>query len=104
MYHLYRRLIALRSSHAALLSGDQQLLDTPDGVVGWRRFDPDGIQHVTVLVNFGGEPVDVAVDPDRDGENAATLLVILSSDGLGEHTAFTGRLGANQSVVLAGHR
>jgi alpha-glucosidase len=104
MYHLYRRLIAVRSSHAALLSGDQQLLDTPDGVVGWRRLDPDGNQHVTVLVNFGGEQVDVAVDPDRDGEDAATLLVILSSDGLGERTAFTGMLGANQAVVLAGHR
>lgn len=103
MYHLYRRLIAVRNAHGALLSGDQQLLDTPDGVVGWRRFDPDGTQHVTVLVNFGGEPVDVAVDPDRDGEDAATLLVILSSDGLGERTAFTGTLGANQSVVLAGH-
>lgn len=103
MYHLYRRLIALRNAHGALLSGDQQLLDTPDGVVGWRRFDPDGTRHVTVLVNFGGEPVDVVDEPDRDGENAAMLLVILSSDGLGEHTAFTGRLGANQSVVLAGH-
>lgn len=103
MYHLYRRLIALRDAHGALLSGDQQLLDTPDGVVGWRRFDPDGTRHVTVLVNFGGEPVDVVDEPGRDGENAATLLVILSSDGLGEHTAFTGRLGANQSVVLAGH-
>jgi alpha-glucosidase len=93
MFHLYRRLIALRSSRAALLSGDLELLDAGDHAVAWRRVDPTGDDHVTVLVNFSSEPVEVAVD--------AELHVVLSSDGTGDNAPYTGTLGAHQAVVLA---
>lgn len=96
MFHLYRRLIALRSSHDALVSGDLQLLDTPDGVVGWRRIDPAGASDVTVLVNFTGRPISV------DTGDTPSLQILLSSDGQGEGESYVGVLGADQAVVLIG--
>jgi glycosidase len=96
MLHLYRRLIALRRSLGALAAGDQLLLDTPRTVVGWQRLDPGGDTDVTVLVNF----TDRVVDLDMPGVVGLTTLV--SSDNVGEGDAFSGSLGANQAVVLAG--
>ncbi len=71
--HLYRRLIALRRDSPALWHGDLELLDLPDGLVGYRRSAADDI--VVVVVNFTDVDIDldvaalwpVGTDPPGDG-------------------------------------
>lgn len=72
MLQLYRRLLELRRRRAALRRGSLTLLDTPTGVVGWRRHDPlDGDGAVVVLVNFTAQPVELA---DTLGPGAVVLV------------------------------
>lgn len=63
MFEHYRRLLALRHRIPALHRGRMELLDSPDGVVRWRRWvDEAGDQDETgveILVNFTTEPVAV---------------------------------------------
>jgi alpha-glucosidase len=92
--HLYRRLIALRHRHPALTIGDAELLDLPDGLLGYRR-SGDG-EVWTILINFSDRPVEVG-RPTLEG-----CRVELSSDGVDEGEPFGGRLGPDQAVVLAG--
>lgn len=56
--HLYRRLLATRRRRPSLRCGTLTLLATPEGVVGWRRHDPDDPDGAVItLVNFTDGPV-----------------------------------------------
>jgi alpha-glucosidase len=92
--HLYRRLLAERRTSPALHGGDLAVLDTPAGVVGWRR--RAGADERIVLVNFTGEAIDV---PSLAGVSGDPIVVV-ASDGAGEGTGFGGTLGPDQALVL----
>ncbi len=101
--HLYRRLIALRHRSPALTLGAFDLLETPEGVLGYRRtLDDDAY---TVLINFTGEGVAVhttgTMGRHGDGSGpAAGMRVEVSTTGSGEGQAFDGWLAADQVVLL----
>jgi alpha-glucosidase len=90
--HLYRRVIALRHASPALSRGTFEFLDVPDGVLGFRRAHGD--DSVDVLVNFGGDAVDLG---PRGSIGAEVLLVSDDPDPSG---SFTGVLGPDQAVVV----
>jgi alpha-glucosidase len=90
--HLYQRLLALRRDSAALREGGFRWLDTPDGVLGYERAAAE--DRWIVLVNFGDDDAAVPVD-ELDSPH-----VEIASDGMGEGARFTGRLTAEQAVVL----
>jgi alpha-glucosidase len=95
--HLYRRLLAARRASPALQLGDQRLLDTPAGVLGWVRTSPDGDRRV-VLVNFTEEVIGLE---GREALGAADDTVVeVASDGAGEGARFTARLEPDQAVWL----
>ncbi len=119
--HLYRRLIALRRAIPALAGGDQELLTSPEGILGYRRVAPEG--DAVVLVNFTDREVRVtaAAEGGTDVETGATgegapiggapnetvssaigtgMSVAVSSDGIGEGRGFVGSLRPDQAVVL----
>ncbi len=87
---LYRDLIAARRRSVALAVGDWTALDTPDGVVGYRR--TAGHDQRTILVNFTDQPRRVEVD--------TTFVVDISSVRRGEGQPFTGQLPRDAAVVL----
>jgi alpha-glucosidase len=91
--HLYRRLIALRHRTTALSLGDLELLDLPDGLLGYRRTSSG--EERLVVVNFTDGPRYVGDHPRLSG-----MRVELASDGVGEGLAFDGRVGADRAVVL----
>jgi alpha-glucosidase len=86
--HLYRRLLAARHASPALHAGRFRLLDATDGVVAYERAHGD--DRRTVLVNFTGEPQPV----EHRG------IVEVSSAGAGEGEAFSGKLAADEAVIL----
>ena len=90
--HLYRRLIALRHRQVPLALGRFEMLDQPEGLLGYRRWNGD--DQCLVLVNFGDQH-EMAELPE-----GAPWTVAVASDGDGEATVFTGRLGPDQAVVL----
>jgi alpha-glucosidase len=91
--HLYRRAIALRRATPALARGAFESLNVPNGVLGFRRAH-DGDVVVVVLVNFGGEAVDVGL-PGLVGATVA-----LASDDPTPRQVFTGVLGPDPAVVV----
>jgi len=101
--HLYRRLIALRHCSPALTLGAFDLLETPEGILGYRRTQDD--DAYTVLINFTGEGVAVhttgTMGRHGDGSGpAAGMRVEVSTTGSGEGQAFDGWLAADQVVLL----
>ncbi len=89
--HLYRDLLTLRRGQRSLTAGDLELIDAPDGVVGFVRTAPGSVP-VTVLVSMTDEAVTV------DGVGGT---VAITSDGRSEPgTRFDGRLAPRQAVVL----
>ena len=96
--HLYRRLLALRRETPALSAGRFELVDTPEGVLGYRRRSGDDAW--VVLVNFTDQVIEAKTD---DGAGTATWLgglIRLSSDGVDEGGVFDGRLAGDQAVVV----
>jgi alpha-glucosidase len=91
--HLYRRLIALRHSSPALSVGGFDLLDLPEGLLGFQRSTGDEV--CVVIVNFTDQPFDHA-----GLSVGAGWRVLVSSDGVGEDRVFDGSVGADQAVVL----
>lgn len=97
--NLYRRLLALRRSHDALVRGTQRVLGPedgiPEGVLAVER-SLDGERFVT-LAEMSGRAVELP-DAWRSG-----WRVVLESigDGSGADRAFRGSLGADTAVVLA---
>ncbi|MEX2619124.1 MAG: alpha-amylase family glycosyl hydrolase [Egibacteraceae bacterium] len=89
MLHLYRRLLRLRGSSAALRAGTLELLDSPTGVLTYRRASGD--DERIVAVNFTSDTRHIP---------HAGRVVDVASDGAGETVAFDGVLSPNQGVVL----
>jgi hypothetical protein len=84
-------LLALRRSSAALQIGTLELVDSPDGVLGFQRTAPASDKGVTVLINFTGDEVAV----DRTGD------VLISSIDARDGRVFDGALRPDEAVVLA---
>ena len=102
--HLYRRLIELRRRVPALSSGDFELLEMPDGLLGYRRID--GTDDWVVVVNFSDRSVVIGDASDGGAEQGGDRGVLtgrrvdVSSDGAGEGRLFDGHLAPDQAVVL----
>jgi alpha-glucosidase len=95
--HLYRRLLELRRSTPALVGGEQRALELPDGVLGYRRAIGDS--SCTILINFTGDPVEIA-DKGAFEQPGESTKIVLTSDGTGEGRRFDGRLAADQAMVI----
>jgi alpha-glucosidase len=95
--HLYRRLLALRHGSDALSLGGFDLLDLSSGVLGYRR--TSGGESWVVAINVTGEAVELT------GADSPPLIgrpVALATDVAVEGQSFSGTLGADGAVVLAG--
>jgi alpha-glucosidase len=90
MLHLYRRLLATRKASPALQLGEQRLLDTPAGVLGYERTHPASGDRRVILVSYVAESVDV---PEAG-------VVEVASDASGEGEPFGGTLGPERAVIL----
>lgn len=88
--HLYRRLLDVRSSSAALSTGTFTFIDTPEGVLGFRRQADD--EELVVLVNMS--------DHEVTGVAGSGTVVIDSLPAQREPVPFSGVLAARQAVVL----
>ena len=87
MLSLYRSLLALRRSSPTLRRGRERLLDTPEGVVAWRRSGHG--DDLVVLVNFSDEPVTLGNVGDR-----------LISSIPGADARFDGTLLPDEAVIV----
>ncbi|MGK2949850.1 MAG: alpha-amylase family glycosyl hydrolase [Acidimicrobiales bacterium] len=91
--HLYRRLLAARRASPALHLGQQALLESPDGILAWRRWTgpdlaPD--DERVVVVNTSDQSVPLGLSG----------TVEVASDGSGEQHAFGALLAPHTAVVL----
>ena len=91
--HLYRRTIATRKACPALTLGSYRQLESPEGSLAFRRQFEDSA--CTVLVNFTGDPIDVA------SLALAGATTLLASDDPSPTEGFSGLLGPDQAVVLS---
>ena len=89
--HLYRRMLHERSSSEALSLGDQELLATPEGVLGWDRTTAD--ERRRILVNFTSAPVEV-------GPLTAGWRVTVSTESTNQDRTID-QLGPDEAIVLA---
>ena len=96
--HLYRRLLAHRRDSPALVSGDQVLLEAPEGVVAFARQHP--ADQRLVLINFTHDRVVVEAFSGGAGDVPIVGRVEVSSDGQGEGQPFSGILAPDQAVIL----
>jgi alpha-glucosidase len=92
IFHLYRRLLAARRASPALLLGDLDVVTSPEGTLAWSRSLGD--DRRAVAVNFTGTEQQVALP------GPGSWVIEVASDGEGEGRRWTGRLGADQAVVL----
>ena len=86
---LYRRLIALRRSHPALVKGSKRLVSAPPDVIAYQR--TEAAQRLLVALNLGHEsrelpPVDgtllLSTHLDRDGPLAAGPVALRADEGI----------------------
>ncbi len=89
--HLYRRLLTARRASPALVGGTMEVLAPAPGVLAWSR--AEGADTRVVAVNFTGAEASVDV-------GGGHWIVEVSSDGLEEGRAWSGRLGPDVAVVL----
>ncbi len=94
--NLYRHMIALRHRVPALSLGSFDLLDLPEGLLGYRR--TDGADQWVVVINFTDEVAQL--DIGRRSERLDGWKVEIASDAVGEGQPFDGRMGADRAVVL----
>ncbi len=87
---LYRRLLTARRASAALALGDLELLESPAGILAYRRTLDDDTK--VVLVNFTDDAV---VVPEFAG------LVAVSTHEAHEGTPFGGALDADEALILS---
>lgn len=90
---LYRRLLACRRNSAALQLGDWQELPSHPCLLAYRRHSHE--DERLVCINFS--------DTEQVFALAQPWHVQIASDGNGEGQLFTGRLAADQAVVLHKH-
>jgi alpha-glucosidase len=78
---LYRKLIALRKSHATLVSGKLEELRVEKNILRFRR---SGVEEIDVILNMTGEEISVQTPParvlvgtrmDREGETAGLFAL-----------------------------
>ncbi|MBB3932162.1 alpha-glucosidase [Kaistia hirudinis] len=92
----YRRLIAFRHAHPALIRGSIAFVDTPDDVLGFVRAEGD--ESIICLFNLGSGPVSVplpagAVVTPLDGHGfTASLDAATGIVSLGGRDVFYGRI------------
>ena len=84
----YRRLLVARRGSPALRLGSFEETPAPEGVLAFRRVQGDDVR--VVAVNFTERAVEIRLSG----------AVEVASDGAGEGETFTGRLEADQAVVL----
>ena len=94
LLHLYRALLELRHRVRALAAGSFELLEVPEGVLGYERaLDTD---RCIVLVNFTDRQIDLRAGPGRwEG-----CSVLLTSSGTAEERPFSGTLDPDQAVIV----
>ncbi|MFN2537215.1 MAG: alpha-amylase family glycosyl hydrolase, partial [Mycobacteriales bacterium] len=88
--HLYRRLLAARRDSPALSAGAFAWIDSPEGVLAWRR-QADGDERV-VVVSF--------VDDDTRVTIEGSWTIEVSTERAREGTTFDGRLAPDEALVL----
>jgi len=97
MLELYRALLALRAATPSLRDGSLELLDSPDGVLAYRRV-AHGAADVTVLISMVDEATDVA------GVAGTVLVDSLGTSApgasFGADPAGPARLAPRQALVL----
>lgn len=89
---LYRRLLATRRAAPALARGDFEWLESPPGLLAWRRRAGD--DEWIVVVSFEG------ADEPLDSGAFAGFEVAVSSDGRGEGAALPRKLEADRGLWL----
>jgi len=95
--NLYRALIALRKSHAVLVSGSYRAIAAQGDVLMYRREDQDEGEVLTIALNLGEEPV--ALSTQGHGLDGAILLST-HLDRAGERIHGTLDLRGNEGVVI----
>lgn len=91
--NMYRRLLNLRRSSAALRTGGLELLDAPDGVLALRR--RSGAETCLILINTTGDVVEL---PDALAPVGSQML--FASDTVEPTTAAPNSLAADQALIL----
>ena len=91
--NMYRRLLNLRRSSAALRTGGLELLDAPDGVLALRR--RSGAETCLILINTTGDVVELPDALAPDGSQ-----VLFASDTVEPTTAAPNSLAADQALIL----
>ena len=92
MLHLYRSLLEIRRSSPALSHGSFRWLESPEQTLLYARETGDDLR--VVAINFGGEPVDVAIPEGR-----WTVALRTHDDSAGPTDAL--RLAPEEAAVLA---
>jgi alpha-glucosidase len=93
MLHLYRRLLAVRRASPALRHGDLELLAAPEGVLAYRRHDPESGDERTVLVNFANAPAETDLGHGRP-------IVLCTRPAVRDRDTFEGRIPSEAAVIL----
>jgi alpha-glucosidase len=97
MLALYRRLIALRRSGAALETGSFALVDAPAEVLAYVRGSPNRESEFFIALNFGTQHRRVPL-PDREGNRIVALSTHLDRDG--ERIEGTLELRGDEGVIV----
>ena len=96
MLELYRRLLRLRRAEPALHAGAIELLDSPGGVLRYRRTAPDGTatghRVLEVAINFTDSPV---------GDSVAPGEWIGGTSVAGPASVETATLGPDEARIIA---
>jgi glycosidase len=89
---LYRRMLAIRRSSAALCRGSYRTIAAPDGVFAYERREGDDVVRVAIAFTAAGGAADIG-----PGE------VLVSTDAQRSgHVGRTVALGSHEAVVVAG--
>jgi alpha-glucosidase len=88
---LYRRLIALRRSRPALVTGTKRLVQAADNVIAYQRCE--GSERLLVALNLGHEPREL---PPIDG----TVLLSTHLDRDGDPLSGPARLRADEGIIV----
>ena len=79
--NVYKRLLALRRSHAALLDGDLIFVNENDpAVLSYVRKSRDGSSSVIVALNMTGEPHTVSLDLRAQGLSTTSAKTLFATD------------------------
>ena len=96
LYNLYRRLIALRRSRRALVSGSYRPLEAGGDLLLFVR-QHDGDERLLVALNLGREPLVAAISV---GKPAGSIVFSCGADREGERVTGGINLRANEGVVI----